>query len=525
MIRELLATSDHSKFDQALMVKRAQTTMTNIGRTLVRGSAWMIAFRLLDRSVGLISMLVLARVLTPADFGLVAMATAMIAFVELFGWLGLDVALIQRPGATREHFDSAWTMNVLIGASVALVLLLSAWPLAWFYGDSRLIPLVVFLCLGPLIQGSENIGVVAFRKELNFDREFRFLLSKRLLSFAITVSLALWLRSYWALAIGMVSGRVAGVAISYALHPFRPRWSLSRAGDLLHFSVWLVVQNIFVFLKDRAPDFIIGKFAGAHALGMWSIANEISNLVGTELIAPMNRAALPTYSQLAADRAALAAAYLSAAGLVALLVMPLVVGLAAVAPMVVAVLLGPQWHEVGPLISLLAFHGLVDVFLRTAAAAVLASGRPVVYVKIYALQACVLLPLSFWLTREYGVQGAVVATVGTALALLPLNATLVARALGVTARQLLAAVWRPLVAAAIMYGVTVLAQPPVDAATLTAGRGLMLLAIFVPLGAATYVAVELAIWLLCGRPSGAEATLLAQAAGYWRRMTGRAEVS
>jgi len=499
--------------------------MTDIGRTLVRGSAWMIAFRLLDRSVGLISMLVLARVLTPADFGLVAMATAMIAFVELFGWLGLDVALIQRPGATREHFDSAWTMNVLIGASVALVLLLSAWPLAWFYGDSRLIPLVVFLCLGPLIQGSENIGVVAFRKELNFDREFRFLLSKRLLSFAITVSLALWLRSYWALAIGMVSGRVAGVAISYALHPFRPRWSLSRAGDLLHFSAWLVVQNIFVFLKDRAPDFIIGKFAGAHALGMWSIANEISNLVGTELIAPMNRAALPTYSQLAADRAALAAAYLSAAGLVALLVMPLVVGLAAVAPMVVAVLLGPQWHEVGPLISLLAFHGLVDVFLRTAAAAVLASGRPVVYVKIYALQACVLLPLSFWLTREYGVQGAVVATVGTALALLPLNATLVARALGVTARQLLAAVWRPLVAAAIMYGVTVLAQPSVDAATLTAGHGLTLLAIFVPLGAATYVAAELAIWLLCGRPSGAEATLLAQAAGYWRRMTGRAEVS
>jgi len=178
--------------------------MTSLGRTLVRGSAWMIGFRLLDRSVGLISVLVLARVLTPADFGLVAMATAMIAFVELFGWLGLDVALIQRPGATREHFDSAWTMNVLIGASVALVLLACGWPLAWFYDDPRLIALVAFLSLGPLVQGCENIGVVAFRKELSFDREFRFLLSKRLLSVAITIALALWLRSYWALAIGMV---------------------------------------------------------------------------------------------------------------------------------------------------------------------------------------------------------------------------------------------------------------------------------------------------------------------------------
>src|SRR3954471_11148895 len=138
--------------------------MTSIGRTLVRGSAWMIGFRLLDRSVGLISMLVLARVLMPVDFGVVAMATAMIAFVELFGWLGLDIALIQRPGATREHFDSAWTMNVLIGVSVACLLLLCAWPLAWFYADSRLVALVVFLALGPLIQGCENIGVVAFRK-------------------------------------------------------------------------------------------------------------------------------------------------------------------------------------------------------------------------------------------------------------------------------------------------------------------------------------------------------------------------
>jgi hypothetical protein len=146
-------------------------------------------------------------------------------------------------------------------------------------------------------------------------------------------------------------------------------------------------------------------------------------------------------------------------------------------------------------------------------------------VKIYALQVCFLLPLSFWLTREHGVQGAVVATVVTALGLLPLNATLVARAVGVTARQLLATAWRPLLAAAIMYGVTVLAQPGIDAATLTAGRALMRLAIYVPLGAATYIVAELSIWSLCGRPAGAESTLLALAAAYWRRMTGRAEVS
>src|SRR3954466_3251748 len=117
-----------------------------------------------------------------------------------------------------------------------------------------------------------------------------------------------------------------------------------------------------------------------------------------------------------------------------------------------------------------------------------------------------------WLTPIYGVKGSAVATVGTALALLPLNATLVARVLGVTARQLLATVWRPLLAAAIMYAAIVLAQPAIDPATLTAGGSLVLLAIYVPLGAATYIAVELAAWLLCGRPSGPETILLQQAA-------------
>ena len=489
---------------------------------LARGTAWMISFRLLDRAVGMISMLFLARLLTPADFGLVAMATALIAFVELFGAFGLDIALIQRPGTTRAHFDSAWTMNVLIGTSVALLLLALAWPLAWFYDEPRLIALVAFLALGPLIQGSENIGVVAFRKELNFDREFRFLLAKRLLSFAITVCLALWLRSYWALAVGMVFGRFTGVGISYALHPFRPRWSLARAPELLHFSLWLVAQNLAVFLMERGPDFIIGKLAGARALGMWSIANEVSNLVGTELIAPMNRAALPAYSRLGADRATIGRAYVSVVGLVALLVSPLIFGLAALAPLVVAVLLGPEWHEAGPLISLLAFYGLTSIFLRTAHAPVLACGRPVVYVKIFLFQVCLLLPFLFWMTSAHGVRGAVIAAVVTAIGLLPFNATLVARTLGVRGRDLLAKVWRPLLAAVLMYAVIMLAHPPNDAYALTALRALSLLAVLVPLGAVTYATAILAIWRFCGRPTGAETTLLELAGGHWQRFLQRA---
>jgi O-antigen/teichoic acid export membrane protein len=206
---------------------------------------------------------------------------------------------------------------------------------------------------------------------------------------------------------------------------------------------------------------------------------------------------------------------------VALLVAPLAVGLAAVAPLVVAVLLGPQWRELGPLIGVLGFHGVTNIFLRTAAAPVLACGRPDIYAKIYFFQVCLLLPFLFWMTREYGVQGAVIAAVVTAIALLPLNATLVARTLEVNGRELLTKVWRPLLAAAVMYAVIMLTQPPHDAAPPTALRALSLLAVFVPLGALTYAVAVLVLWGLCGRPAGAEATLLELAGRHWQRLLRR----
>jgi O-antigen/teichoic acid export membrane protein len=495
--------------------------VTSPGRTLAYGTAWMIGFRLLDRSIGFISTLILARLLTPNDFGLVAMATSLIAFIELFGSFGVDMALIQRPAANRDHYDSAWTLNVLIGVGVAALLLLGAQPLASFYTEPRLEPLVAFLAIGPLLQGAENIGVVAFRRELSFDREFRFLLAKRLCSFLVVVPLALWLRNYWALAIGMVMGRALGTGLSYALHPFRPRLSLRKARELLHFSFWLVGQNLVVFCKERAPDFIVGKFAGAAALGTWSIANELSSLVGTELIAPMNRAAFPTYSRLVQNPAALANEYLSVAAFVTLLVTPLVIGLAAVAPLVVAVLLGPQWQAAGLLVTLLAFQGLTNVFLGTTHAAVLAVGKPAVFAKIYFFQACLLLPLSFWLTRRYGLQGTAIAAVGTAMLLLPVNVTLVMRTLGVSAGQLLVRVWRPLLSAAVMYGVTLWAQPELDVTTLTESHAVWLLFVYVALGAIVYVAVVLALWTLSGRPTGAESVFLEQLAARWRRVIAR----
>src|ERR1700704_5876473 len=202
----------------------------SLGSRIAAGAAWMVVFKLVDRSIGIVSVVILARLLVPADFGLVALATAMIAVVELLSAFNFDMALIQKQQATTAHYDTAWTLNAAMATVCALLVVVAAFPAGAFYGDSRLGPVMLLLALATWIRGFENVGVVTFRKELKLDREFRLLLIKRI-----------------------------GVFLSYLFHPFRPRFDLSARGELLHFSKWMVFSNVIETLGSRAADLIIGK--------------------------------------------------------------------------------------------------------------------------------------------------------------------------------------------------------------------------------------------------------------------------
>lgn len=163
---------------------------------MAAGAVWMVGFKLLDRSLGLISTLILARVLVPQDFGVVAMAMSFVALLELATAFGFDVALIQKQTRDRNHWDTAWTFNVLLGLSVAVAMVSGAPYVADFYRQDALEHVIRALAIGSMVQGFENIGVVAFRTEMRFDREFRFLISKKLVAFAVTIPAALILDSY-----------------------------------------------------------------------------------------------------------------------------------------------------------------------------------------------------------------------------------------------------------------------------------------------------------------------------------------
>lgn len=473
---------------------------------MARGALWMVLFKLLERSIGLISTLILARVLIPEDFGVVAMAMTFIAMAELLTAFGFDIALIQNQDATIEHFNSAWTGNVLLGASITVLMTLAAQPIAEFYRSPELFWVVICLAFGPLIAGAENIGVVAFRKELTFRREFVFQLSRKFLGFCVVIPLAFLLRNYWALVIGTLVSKVASTGISYLMHPFRPRLSLARIRQLFGFSRWILLHNAVAFMRERSSDFFVGRMFGASALGTYSISYEFANLPTTELGAPINRALLPGFAKME-SKEEIASAYANAIGLLAWLALPVAAGLFALAEFFVPVVLGAKWIDAVPLMRALALNGVMLMLHSSMCAVMIARGHPARVATANIAFVIVLLPMLGFVGARFGIQGVAYAALTSALVCTPVYLWQIRRSVGIEAFVFLRAIARPAFSSAVMVGALMWALPHF-AASMTFFELLTWLLAGVALGAATYVAASYALWAVAGRPLGTERMLL-----------------
>jgi lipopolysaccharide exporter len=468
---------------------------------MAAGIAWMSLMRVSIKGLGLVSTIVLARLLAPADFGLVAMAMAMINALELFGAFNFDVALIQRQDASRESYDTAWTLNILLGITLALLLLVISFPAADFYNEPRLRAVMHVLALGVLVNGFENIGVVAFRKDLDFRKEFILRVVQKACTALIGLPLAFLLRNYWALVIGMVSGNVLSVLMSYYAHSFRPRLSLAARSHLFSFSKWLMVNNVLWFVRDRTPDFLLGRISGAGALGLYTVSYEISNLPTSELVSPINRAVLPAYAKMANDLESLRQGFLNVIGLIALLALPAGFGIAATSQLIVGVVLGDKWADAAPLISILGIVGALNALQTNCGNVHYAVGRPRTMTVIGGIHVAILLPLLIWGAFAYGALGIAAAYLASvALVSVPVNYAVIMRRLQLPLARMASILWRPVIATGVMYGVTVTWVGRSDAISFA------LLVGAIAIGVASYGTVIALAWLLSGRPEGPEAT-------------------
>jgi lipopolysaccharide exporter len=489
----------------------SNTPTPSLSRRIATGATWMILQRLAVRGIGLVSTMILARLLIPADFGIVALATSLAALLDALFEFGFDLALIHRQTTERKHYDSAWTLSVLRGVITALLLLAIAKPMGALYDDPRLVTVMMWLAVATLASGFQNVGIVEFRRELQFDAEFQLLVRSKVVAFIVTIGLAWYLRDYRALVAGIIAGKLTGLVLSYTMHPFRPWFSLASGRDFLHFSKWLCLDNIVTAIKTRSDTFFVGKIAGADALGFYALAYEISNLTSTELVAPISRVLFPGFAKLAGDRERLAWGFVQSLAMIVFIAAPMAAGIAMVSDYVVAIFLGPRWQPVVPLIQILTLYGLFNLTLANGAALYLSLGRPDLIVSRNLPSIAVLIPALAFGVWKFGTTGAAWALVLSAVVSCVVNFALLHQQLRISFAALCGGVWRPLVAASGMAGLLFVVKgvwPMGDSLP----RIIPQVAVLATFGAIVYAVLVLALWLISGRPTGAERRVLDLAA-------------
>ncbi|MCB1922383.1 MAG: lipopolysaccharide biosynthesis protein [Gammaproteobacteria bacterium] len=485
-------------------------------RNMASGIAWAVLMRWAMRFLGLFSTLILARLLTPDDFGVAAMGMLVLNFLFELSQFGAGMHLIRRKDIDASHIDTAWSMGVLQGLFTSLVLAAIAVPISKYFHEPRVVDIMYLLALGTLIGGFESMGPTLLRREMKFAADFRFNVWKKVLVFITTVSAALILKNYWALVLGHVVGTLSGVVLSYIVYRYRPRLCVQHAREYLMFGASVIPIRIANTLRGMIAQFLVGGTGNTSSLGNFRVATELSTVFTSEIVTPMGRGLLPNYARLADQPAELSRVYHKVLGLVALFCIPAGVGASAVADDLVLVLLGPQWTFTAELMKYLAIAGVVYALSQAMINQILiATGREKAAAVLAWVRLAMTVPILWAGLQIGGVVGLAIATIVAPVATLPLIFNETRRAVAITAVSVVQLMWRPTVAALAMYAVV--------KAVHMVGLEYAIVRLFLDasVGAVVFVGVTMALWVMSGRPDSAETTAVNASVAAVRKLRAR----
>ena len=344
----------------------------------VSGLFWSFLDRWGGKLFALVIFLVLARLLDPADFGLVALATVFIGFVQVFVNQGFAEAVVQRHDLEGPHLNTAFWSNVGMGVAMTALGVLGAGPVAALFGEPALEPVVRVLSLAFLLSALDGVQTAILKRDLAFRALTLRTLSANAVGGVVGVGMAFAGFGVWSLVAQQLVGKVVEVAVLWRVSGWRPGTEVSREhfGDLFAFSSNVVGINVMNFLNRRSDDLLIGYVLGPVALGYYTVAYRLLSTLLDVLTSVTRQVAFPVFSRMQREPARVTAALYKATRFTALASFPVFAGLAVTAPEVLPVVFGEQWTPSvpvmqflavgGALISISAFNG--DVLLGTGQA-------------------------------------------------------------------------------------------------------------------------------------------------------------
>lgn len=396
---------------------------------MVRGGFWVFLGKIVVRVLILARLVVLARILSPDDFGLIGIALLVLDTMETFSQTGFEQAIIQKKETDREETDISWTILILRSFLLSGLMLFSAPFVADFFKTPESASIIRVMSFIFLLRGFTNIGVYFLKKDMDFYRDFLFNASGAVVSLVVSVALAMIWNDVWALVYGIIAGEVVKVIYSFFIHPYLPRlnFHFHKAMEIFHYGKWLFLSNILFFSIHSIGPYIVGRMLNTYWLGLYQMAYRIATLPMREITHVIAQVMLPAYSRMQNDLADFRETFIKVSQVVSFVTIPLTSVILVNAEGLTRFVLGEKWLEMVPILQILCVYGGMAAIKALSGPVFMAMGRTDIEAKFPLFRLPLLAAIMIPLTIKWGIRGTALSSVIAILTVLPGNFYVVAR--------------------------------------------------------------------------------------------------
>lgn len=328
--------------------------MSSVSSKVLKGSALSLLIKFIQKSLGLISTLILARILTPDDFGVVAISALVLHFCEVLSTAGSESYLIQKSELSKDDINSSWTLELILKLLLWVVLVACIPYISGFYEQEKLTNALLLSSCVLLINAFKSPGVALLKKHLEYKKIFTLGITQKVTSFTVVIGFVLYSPSYWAIIMGDVVSAVVFVGGSYLIHSYRPKLCKLKIKEQLGFSKWILLKSGVGYLRAQMDVFFVGKLFSAPELGSYHLARHLSVMPSTDIIGPAIEPLLASFSKVKYDFNALNRQFYLSFFIIVAVITPIAVYMWSYPETIIDLLLGQQWESAYSILSALS---------------------------------------------------------------------------------------------------------------------------------------------------------------------------
>lgn len=387
----------------------------------LNGISWMGALRAITRSLALVKIAILARLLSPAQFGIYGIATLVLGFLEMLTETGINIFLIQKKEKIDEYINSAWVVSIIRGFIIGLSIFLLSPFIAKYFKNTDATFILYLVSIVPVIRGFINPSCVKYQKQLEFKKQFFYDSAIFLIDVLVAIFLGIITKSENSFIFAMISSTLLEVFLSFIYFKPTPKFIFNKEKTLevINRGKWITGAGVFNYLFQNIDDILVGRMMGTTSLGIYQQAYKISTLPVSEVGEVFNKVTFPIYVNLKEDSKRLKQAFLKTLLIISLLVLPFGFLVFKFPIEIIRFVLGESWISAAPVLQLLAIYGSIKAISNSFFSLFLGIGKQEVVTYITLFSAVCLIAILYPLISIFGLLGAGYATIIATLLSIP----------------------------------------------------------------------------------------------------------